>query len=259
MAGLLDSYKKIYENKKAHIGILILSLIWSVLSIIWDIKSGTINNYRQNPIDLIFNILIGGYSIHFLHNAINNIDNGILPSLKNLSYKTYFGMITLNIVWGLYACLCIIAAVLVYILTHFMFLPIIILIGLFFIASFVYYIFLAFAENLETKKLYNIKLIFAFIKPTIKPLYLKLSLFILFNIVIAAIYILIYTLAGLIGLDKIGQIANETYIMDIIMNTLAGYFVIITWYFAYPYALINSYKEYIRPLIRKDENNGTNA
>ena len=43
------------------------------------------------------------------------------------------------------------------------------------------------------------------------------------------------------------------------MNIIAGYFVIVTWYFAFPYSLINSYVKNIRPLIRKDENNDANA
>ena len=81
----------------------------------------------------------------------------------------------------------------------------------------------------------------------------------MFSIAVAVIYILLYIGAGLIGLDKIGHIAGDFYFMDIIMNIIAGYFVIVTWYFAFPYSLINSYVKNIRPLIRKDENNDANA
>ena len=37
------------------------------------------------------------------------------------------------------------------------------------------------------------------------------------------------------------------------MNAIASYILIITWYFAYPYSLIPSYKENIRPLLKKTE------
>lgn len=126
-------------------------------------------------------------------------------------------------------------------------------------AMFVYYIFLAYAEDLNSKGLVNIALLFKFIKPGFKPLYIKLLLFVMFSIAVAVIYILLYIAAGLIGLDKIGHIAGDFYFMDIIMNIIAGYFVIVTWYFAFPYSLINSYVKNIRPLIRKDENNDANA
>ena len=173
--------------------------------------------------------------------------------------KIYLGIIKLNIIWGIYAVLVLVSAVLLYIATHFIAVPVIITLLLLFLAMFVYYIFLAYAEDLNSKGLINIALLFKFIKPGFKPLYIKLLLFVMFSIAVAVIYILLYIGAGLIGLDKIGHIAGDFYFMDIIMNIIAGYFVIVTWYFAFPYSLINSYVKNIRPLIRKDENNDANA
>ena len=220
MSGLIESYKKVYENKKAHIWLVTISIIWTLLSALWDIKTGNPDNYRQNPLDIIFNIIIGAYSIQFLHNAINNTDNGVLPSFMKICPKIYLGIIKLNIIWGIYAVLVLVSAVLLYIATHFIALPVIITVLLLFFAMFVYYIFLAYAEDLNSKGLVNIALLFKFIKPGFKPLYIKLLLFVMF---------------------------------------IAGYFVIVTWYFAFPYSLINSYVKNIRPLIRKDENNDANA
>lgn len=259
MSGLIESYKKVYENKKAHIWLVGISIIWTLLSALWDIKTGNPDNYRQNPLDIIFNIIIGAYSLQFLHNAINNTDNGVLPSFMKICPKIYLGIIKLNIIWGIYAVLVLVSAVLLYIATHFIAVPVIITLLLLFLAMFVYYIFLAYAEDLNSKGLINIALLFKFIKPGFKPLYIKLLLFIMLTISVAIIYILLYVAAGLIGLDKIGHIADDFYFINIIMNTIAGYFVIVTWYFAFPYSLINSYVKNIRPLIRKDENNDANA
>ena len=116
-----------------------------------------------------------------------------------------------------------------------------------------YYIFLAYAENFDSKGLLNITLLFKFIKPAFKPLYIKLILFILFTLGAAIIYILLYTVAGLTGIDKIGYIAEDFYFLDVIMYSIAGYFVIITWYFAFPYSLINSFNRDIKPVLRKDD------
>ena len=249
MSGLIESYKKVYENKKAHIWLVTISIIWTLLSALWDIKTGNPDNYRQNPLDIIFNIIIGAYSIQFLHNAINNTDNGVLPSFMKICPKIYLGIIKLNIIWGIYAVLVLVSAVLLYIATHFIAVPVIITVLLLFFAMFVYYIFLAYAEDLNSKGLVNIALLFKFIKPGFKPLYIKLLLFVMFSIAVAVIYILLYIAAGLIGLDKIGHIADDFYFMDIIMNTIAGYFVIVTWYFAFPYSLINSYvKNIVSPV-----------
>lgn len=261
MANLIESYKKVYENKKAHIGLIIISIIWTFMSTIWDIKTGNIDNYRQNPIDILFNIIIGGYSIKFLHDAIHNINNSVLPTFKNTSWRIYLGLIILNIVWALYALIFLILPIILYIFTHSLILPILIVIALVFVAMFIYYIFLAFADNLRIKDLFNIKLIFKIIPYSIKPLYKNFIIFLLFTLLIISAYILIYILAGLSKLDIILNIniANNLYLFDFIMNIIASYIVMVTWNFAFPYSLIDSYREFIKPVLRKDENNVTNA
>ena len=108
------------------------------------------------------------------------------------------------------------------------------------------------------RRKFRYKLLFQFVKPGFKNIYIKLILFILFTAAAAAVCILIYITAGLTGIDKIGEIAKDFYLIDVITNTFVGYFVIVTWYFAFPYSLINSYIKNIRPLIRKDKNNDTN-
>ena len=253
MSGLIDSYKKVFENKKAHIWLLVISFLWTILSTLIDIKLGKPDTFRQNPVDITCNIIIGAYSLQFLHNAINSINNGALPFLTDIQPKVFWGVIKLNIVWGIYAVICLLFSVVIYMTTHFMPAAIILVLAILFFAVFVYYIFLAYAENFDSKGLLNITLLFKFIKPAFKPLYIKLILFILFTLGAAIIYILLYTVAGLTGIDKIGYIAEDFYFLDVIMYSIAGYFVIITWYFAFPYSLINSFNRDIKPVLRKDD------
>lgn len=99
MSGIIDSYKKVFENKQAHVWLAIVALIWSVTSTLLDIKLGNGDTPKNNIIDLIFSLLIGVYSLQFIHNAINNINNGLLPSIKEVQPKIIWGMIKLNIVW----------------------------------------------------------------------------------------------------------------------------------------------------------------
>lgn len=260
MSGLIDSYKKVYENKIAHIWLLVISVIWTIASSYIDIKRGNPFTLRQNPVDIIFNIIVGAYSLQFLYNTMNNINNGMLPKLKEIQPKAFWGVIKLNVIWGIYALIALFIPLIIYIATHILPLAFVVTLPLIFFAVFVYYIFLAYAENFSAKGLLNILLLFKFVKPAFKSLYIKLILFILTTVGVAAIYILIYTIAGLIGIDKIGYITDDFYFMDIIMNSLAGYFIIVTWYFAFPYSLINSYYRDIKPIFRKeDTENGENA
>ena len=162
-------------------------------------------------------------------------------------------MIKLNVVWAIYAIIVILLAILSYVYTHIIALPIIIICTLFILSAGVYYIFLAFADNFCSKNLWKLPYIFKFIKSAYKPLYINICLFILLTIGAIAIYIVIFLIASLIGIDEILPIADNLYAMDIIMNTIASYLVIITWYFAFPYSLISSYKELIRPILETSQ------
>lgn len=242
MSEIVDSYKKIFENKKANIGIAVFALIWSILTTSFDMKFGTGSSVKNNPIDFIFSIFIGVYSLQFLHNAINNINGGILPTIKEIQPKILWGMIKLNIIWGIYAILILIFALTTYIFTHLLIFPIIILVALIIISVPVYYIYLAYAENLDTKGLFNITNIFKFLKVSYKPLYINTGLYLLITVGVIIVYAILYILTPL------------NFIFDIVAGSIASYIFIVTWYFAFPYSLIPSYFEKIRPITNGDLN-----
>ena len=242
MSEIVDSYKKIFENKKANIGIAVFALIWSISTVLFDIKFGNENSTKNNPIDFIFSLLIGVYSLQFLHNAMNNINGRILPTIKEIQPKILWGMIKLNIVWGIYAVLILIFAFTTYIFTHLLVIPIIIMVALVIISAPLYYIYLAYAENLDTKGLYNITKIFKFLKASYKPLYINICLYALISVAIMIIFAILYLLT------------QENYVFDIIAGFISSYLFIITWYFAFPYSLIPSYFEKIRPITNGELN-----
>ena len=264
MTSIINCYKKVFENKKAHIWILLFALIWTLTSTLYDIKFSTIDTYKDNPIDLLLGFLIVIYSIQFLHNVIHNINNGVLPSIKEVQPKIAWGVFKLSIIWGAYTIIGIFLAFISFVLTHILVIPIIIILLILILSITVQYIFLSFSETFSTKNLWKLTYLFKFFKNTYKPLYINFVLFILLMLVAIAIYITIYVIAGLIGIDKIGYIADNFYLIDVIMNTIATYFIIITWYFAFPYSLIPSYKEFIKPIFNtqntedfeKGNNNG---
>lgn len=251
MAGLIDSYKKVYENKKIHIWIFLIALLWSVLSNLCDIAIGKPDTARQNPFDLIFNFLLGIYSLQFLHNAIKA--DLPLPSFKEINWNALGGLILLNIVWGIYMAIALIFAVISYFLVHSYITPVIVISAILFMSVFVYYIYLAYAEDFQFKGLFDIRLIFHFIKAAAKETYIKLGLFLLFTLAVVAVYLVIYVISAYAGIDKIGHIAGDYYLFDMIMFAIIGYFLVVTWFFAFPYSLIRTYIEKVRPVIGENE------
>lgn len=253
MAGLIDSYKKVYENKTIHLWMFLIALVWSVLSNLCDIAMGRPDTFRQNPFDLIFNFLVGIYSIQFLHNAI--LSDFPLLSFNEINWKALPGLIGLNIVWGMYAGIILLAALISFVFLHSWVVPIIMMIGVVIVSVFVYYVFLAYAEDFQTKGLLNIKLLLTFIKVSAKETYKNLLVFLLFNGLFIAVYLMIYVAAGYFDFDKFGHIAGDYYTFDLLMYAGIGYFLIISWYFAFPYSLIKTYIEKIRPVIKKEQGN----
>lgn len=257
MSEIIDSYKKVFENKKAHIWLFILAFAWSATAL-FSQKIENEHNTELNIISIILNIVISFYSIHFLHNAIFNINKGVLPSIKEIKIKRLFGMLKIYLIWALYAFIYLYLIVPIitlysYILTHIIVIPIICIAIFIFLPAGLSYINIAYADEFNTKDLWKLTIIFKFIKSAYKPLYINICLFILLTIGAIAIYIVIFLITSLIGIDEILPIADNLYAMDIIMNTIASYLVIITWYFAFPYSLISSYKELIRPMLKTSQ------
>lgn len=259
MSGFVDSYKKVFENKKAHLYIALFAFVWSILSMAYDAKFNVGTYIKTNPVDLIFNISTGLYSLHFLHNAIHNINNGALSSFKGFPPKAIWGYVKLNIVWGLYSLLCATLCVIAFVWTHSFVLPVIIFVALLLISVFVNYYYIAFAEDYCFKDLWKLPFIFRFAKATWKNTYIKWIFFFLFSLASVVVYIALYCVLHLLGLDTMGLVFKDTYCLDILLNTFAAYFVVVTWYLAFPYSLISEYKQDIRPILRKDFIDGENA
>ena len=259
MSGFVDSYKKVFENKKAHLYILLVAFVWAILSMCYDANFNTSVNVKTNPVDMIFNIGIGLYSLNFLHNAIHNINNGALSSFRGFPVGAIWGYIKLNIVWAFYTFIVAVLCVVSYVWTHSFIAPIIVFTALLLISVFVNYFYIAFAEDYDFTDLWKLPLIFRFAKASWKETYIKAIIFILFSLAIAIAYIVAYCVLHLVGIDTMGLVFKDVYCLDVIMNTLAAYFVIITWYLAFPYSLISSYNRDIRPILREDFVYGENA
>ncbi len=255
MNGLVESFKKVFENKKAHIFLLIISFLWALLSTSFDLLIGKSDSYTSNFIDFIFSLYIGTYSLVFLHNAINNINNGILPSFTDIKIKYVLGNVLINIVWGIYALIAIVLSVLFYMLaTHSFPLFIFFLLIIGFVGLFAYYIFLAYAEEFKLKGLFNITLIFKLIKHTIKPTLKKLGLFILLSLVIICVYIVICAIVLLF--EKYIPVTEwMTFISDVILATIAVYVLVVIWYLAFPHNLIDTYKTLGKIAMKGNKNN----
>ncbi len=211
MAGLVESYKKVFENKNANICVGLIILVWSVLSNLCDVALGHPDTLRQNPFDIAFNLFFGLYSLHFFNNAIKY--NYSLPFVKELNLKNLGGMILLNIVWGLYFVIGLSALIIIYLLTHSLVAVGIAAVALIILVLPVYYVFLAFADDFKLHGLFNISLIFKFMN---KCFYKKFALFFFLTLAIITVYLAIYVIAGFCGIDKLVNIAEITIFLTLL-------------------------------------------
>lgn len=249
MAGIVESYKKVFENRNANIYIGLIILIWVILSSLYDIFLGNPYTFKQNPFDLVFNLFFGLYSLHFFNNAIKY--NYSLPFIKELNWKNLGGMILLNIVWGFYLVLAFVGMFIIYLLTHSLVLAGIASVALIIISLPIYYIFIAFADDFKYCGLFNISLIFKFMN---KQFYKNFVLFLLLTLAILLVYVFIYMLAALCSIDKLIPIARDYYLLDVIMYAFLAYALIVTWELAFPYSLKDSYMTKIRPIVKGEVN-----
>ena len=254
MGEIVESYKKVFRNKKVNICLFITAILWVLISTFLDLYFSPNDQYQLCClIDLIFYYFIGVYSVLFLHNAIHNINNGEFPSIKEINAKIAWGVIKISIIWAGYILLATLFAFVAYIATHILAVPIILLSLVPILAVGIYYITLALADKYSSKGLWKPSYLFKFIKAAYKPLYTNLCLFLMITLLAIVIFVLIYAVAYLIGINEIGQITNDLYFMDIIMDIIATYIGIITWSFAFPYSLISSYNEYVKPIYEEGE------
>ena len=133
------------------------------------------------------------------------------------------------------------------------------MIALLLISVFVNFFYIAFAEDFCFKDLWKLPLIFKFAKAAWKETYIKILIFTLLSLAVVTGYILLYCGFQLIGIDTMGAVFKDVYVIDILMNTFAAYFVIVTWSLAFPYSLISIYMQNIRPILKEDFINVENA
>lgn len=255
MAGVIESIKKLYsgENaKKAHIILLGICFVYMICSTLFDIAIGKPDNMRQNPFDIVFGIFISMYSIQYIHNSFHKMSDEELPFINTISPKIFLPMIGMNIVWGLYLVIAVIIGLILYIMTKSLIFAILYGIILIAISCLAQFLTIALAENFNIKGLLNITLIFRFVKAAFFKFWAAaLKVTGLIFAVIAA-YVIIYIIGEYTGISHVLSIGKNYYLFDLITLPLFMYCFVLLLYFVLPYALIDTYEERIKPLIRQE-------
>jgi hypothetical protein len=248
MAGIIESYKKVFENKNANIEIGILIFVWMFLSMLFDNLTGAPNSFKQNIIDDIGGLFLSLYGMQFIHNMFN--DGNSTLTFKNLNLKAFGGLLLLNIVWYCYFIfMCLAVAIIVFYIFR---IPALAYICAFVLALFmvpVVYIFIAYAENFKLKGLFNIKIIGEIFKPVFKQTFKNFFLCVLITIGLILGFLLITMILNTLGISNFMQFGKDFSILDWLTASCFAFLVITTWLFAYPYSLKETYIEKVKPLL----------
>lgn len=263
MNSIKESFKRLYADENAvmkHSILFIICFIYMLASSLFDIAIGKPNTARQNPFDFVFGVFIIAYSIQYIHNFFKDEFYIGIPSIKEINPKAYSGAIAISIVWGIYAVLFIVGVLLptgiVTIATKgYLWLAIgaLELFAIIILFSFVEFIYLAYAEKMSMKGLYNIALVFKFVKASFKPFMLNVLIFAALTFVLFLGYILIIAAATLLNFTETLPIVKDYYLFDALIYPLFMYAFSILWYFAFPFCLKNTFIEKIKPLLMEQE------
>lgn len=252
MAGVIESIKRLYKNcdYKTHIILFIICFVYMLLTTLTDISLHRDTSMRQNPFDFIFGLFMALYSIQYISNVLKQPEIEGLPKITEIDWRKILPLIGINIIWGIYLAIIIVALVIIWLKikasTIFVIAAAIALIAL---APLFQFIYIGLADNFKFKQLMNITLIFRFTKAAFGSFWLTTLKAILLCIPLIVGYMLIYLACGYLGLTGILEIAKDYSLIDIVMYPVFIYFFSIIWYFAFPAALADTYKVKIRPLL----------
>lgn len=239
MIAVIDTLKKFYDkqNTQKHIVLFILITVFTTLSTLYDIKTGQPDTWKQNPFDWTLNILIAIYSVQFLHDCFKNPENAILPFWSKLEIKAIPGQIILSIIWTLYLFIICILALVWYVTTNDLILPIIMAVLVIGLIPYINYSYIRFAQYFSLKNTFSIITLIKDFKNEIKSTMLVYLQYIIAFALLFAGYILLYFIASLVGIAEIIPVAENYYLFDFVISAFFEYCLNLLIFFMFPYAL----------------------
>lgn len=252
MAGVIESIKNFYSGKnaiKTNLILFVISFIYMTASSLFDIAIGKGDTMQQNLFDIAFGIFIAVYSIQYIHNALYNINPGKLPELKEIDPKIILPLIGINIIWAVYFIVALIIAFSLFYLFKSSVIAIILGILILAVTPFFQFIYIGFADKYEQKCLLNLALIFKFAKASFVPLWIAVLKVTFLSIIVIALYLGLYFAGEYFGFAELLPISKDYYAFDAVIVPVFMYILAVIWYFIFPYLLLNTYKEKIRPIL----------
>lgn len=252
---MLEGFQKVLFSDRnsliKHVCLLALTAIISYSSVQSDLintqlkggGAGAMPDLTGFFLGLLAALIVGcylwGYSLSFMRNIYYENPEETLPEFDENPFKIFFKAFPLIIVWLIY--LILIAAIFMvftFITLKMIFLlpiiSIIYLIIMFSISIGLQFICVEFIKNFDRTGLYNFKLPFQYIKPTIVPLLLLGLLYILVYIICLIPCVLIGVFMGLFGASE----TATTYVGGVLGGYL-GFVCQLVWY----YCIVKLYKE----------------
>lgn len=247
---IANGFKKLFSGNNTLFKHLILFLITGLLSLIslhFEFISNQIKNTKVMPdftgiaagilALIIIGIYLCGYNFKFMHNALCENIEEILPDFNGDPFKIFFNVLPLIIVWTVYVLIAILISVMLFINPLLIPAGVTAIIAIAFFCTFIQFIYVEYARNFNSTGLFNITLPFKYIKSTIGPLVLLGLLFIPIYILSMFPSFLTGLILGLTGIkDKFILMYSGA-----VIGGYCGFIVQLVWY----YCIVQIYKEKI--------------
>ena len=241
---MIEGFQKVFyadrNSAVKHVCLIALTAIISYSSVQSDILKTQVKGTNTIPdltgffLGLLAALIVGcylwGYSLKFMRNVYYENPEETLPEFDENPFKVFFKALPLMLIWIIYFILIgivsgILSAILIGLLG---FLVLIVMsIG-------IQFVWVEFIKDYDANGLYNIKLPFQYIKPTIGPLILMGLLYILIYILCMIPCVLVGVILGVFG-------ASETATMYVggVLGGYLGFVCQLVWY----YCIVKLYKE----------------
>lgn len=243
---MLEGFHKVLFSDKnsliKHVCLLALTAIISYSSVQSDLintqlkggGAGAMPDLTGFFLGLLAALIVGcylwGYSLKFMRNVYYDNPEETLPEFDESAFSVFFKALPLALVWIIYFILLGIVSGLLSVILIGLLGFIVILI----MSMGIQFVWVEFIKDYDRTGLYNFKLPFQYIKPTIVPLLLLGLLYILVYIICLIPCVLIGVFMGLFG-------ASETATMYVggVLGGYLGFVCQLVWY----YCIVKLYKE----------------
>lgn len=243
-----DGFKRIYSGKDALVRNIVLFILAGIISCVstrFDLITSAVQGVSAPDMlgnfgfllgTLIIGIYLCGYCFNFMHNSYDENEDNILPAINLTPFKTFFNVLPLLFVWGIYLVVLTIISIAAKGVSPILGAVVFIFIAL--LSAFMQYIYVIYAKDFRKKGLFNPVLPF-------KCARYSLGEYVLSALLIVASYLVVFL--AVVALIIILTLFGSNFVTISYVTGILGGYVALILQLVFSYMLVHVYLEKVRP------------